>query len=133
MTNKLIGKIIKSIYLADDKTAIRFDLDNGKIIIGICYSECCSSTWIENIEDPENIINSSVISVDDLPLDDLPLEMENNDGNMIEFYGIKITTNKGYCVIDYRNESNGHYGGDLIFPSSISDYSICRLGWDKII
>ena len=31
-------------------------------------------------------------------------------------YGVKITTDKGHIVIDYRNASNGYYGGNLSWP-----------------
>lgn len=32
------------------------------------------------------------------------------------YYGCKITTGKGYALIDYRNSSNGYYGGSLSWP-----------------
>lgn len=30
--------------------------------------------------------------------------------------GFKVTTDKGVIVIDYRNASNGYYGGSLSWP-----------------
>lgn len=35
------------------------------------------------------------------------------DCDCVEYYGLKITTDKGRAVIDYRNNSNGYYGGSL--------------------
>lgn len=32
----------------------------------------------------------------------------------VRYYGLKITTDKGRAVIDYRNDSNGYYGGNLV-------------------
>lgn len=32
----------------------------------------------------------------------------------VAYYGLKITTEKGRAVIDYRNDSNGYYGGSLM-------------------
>ncbi len=29
------------------------------------------------------------------------------------YYGVKFTTTAGRCTIDYRNDSNGYYGGSL--------------------
>ena len=31
----------------------------------------------------------------------------------VAYYGLKITTDNGRAVIDYRNSSNGYYGGSL--------------------
>jgi len=31
----------------------------------------------------------------------------------VAYYGLKITTEKGRAMIDYRNDSNGYYGGWL--------------------
>ena len=38
------------------------------------------------------------------------------DCDCVQYYGAKITTNKGDMVIDYRNDSNGYYGGDIVWP-----------------
>ena len=29
---------------------------------------------------------------------------------------MKITTDRGHIIVDYRNESNGYYGGSLSWP-----------------
>ena len=31
----------------------------------------------------------------------------------VKYYGLKITTEHGRAVIDYRNDSNGYYGGSI--------------------
>lgn len=31
----------------------------------------------------------------------------------VKYYGLKITTDKGRAVIDFRNDSNGYYGGTI--------------------
>ena len=55
-------------------------------------------------------------------MEDLELgnEDKEDDGvsEYIQYYGLKITTNKSRCTIDYRNSSNGYYGGylDLVSP-----------------
>ena len=133
--NILVGKVIKEIYLADDKKAIRFDLDNGEIIIARCDADCCSVTYIENIEDPENIIGNPVTSAEDIELnkDDGVAE----DGDVLTFYGFKIKTIKGDCIVDYRNESNGYYGGWLSWPEEsfyggVNDQNVSKEEWRKV-
>lgn len=44
---------------------------------------------------------------------DMPDLGSTNEDACIAYYGMKITTEKGRCVIDYRNSSNGYYGGSL--------------------
>jgi hypothetical protein len=35
------------------------------------------------------------------------------DVDVVAYYGLKITTETGIAVLDYRNDSNGYYGGSL--------------------
>lgn len=109
----LIGKTITKIMIAEDKKAILFITTEGDIK-ALCDAECCSHTWIENIELPVNGFPATVLSVDNLEMPDLGSP---DDYDVIAYYGFKITTDKGDIIIDYRNSSNGYYGGDLIFPS----------------
>lgn len=132
--NELVGKMIKAVYLASDKKAIKFDIDGFPPIIARCDGDCCSSTWIENIELPENMIGT-VVSAEDVAMPDLG---DMKDRDVIRYYGFKIQTEKGYCLFDYRNESNGYYGGSLEWPSSEYFYggvygqNVSNEEWEKI-
>lgn len=106
----LIGKTITAIELASDKKAIRFTVD-GETIVAKCDGDCCSSTWIESIEMPAGGLPAKVMDANDL---DLP--SQDKDGDLIQFYGLKLITDKGELILDYRNESNGYYGGNLCWP-----------------
>ena len=110
--NPLVGKKITAVYLANDKKAIKFDVEGAAPIIANAEGACCSSTWIEYVESPENLIGI-VQAVENVNMPDRgsPGEYE-----VITYYGCKILTNKGSCLLDYRNESNGYYGGGLSWP-----------------
>lgn len=108
----LIDKIITAVYLSSDKTAIKFDFDGGDVL-SFAEGECCSYSWIEHVENPENLIGASVLSVVDKDMPDLG---DQPDHDCMSYYGLEITTAKGYCLIDYRNDSNGYYGGCLVWP-----------------
>ena len=110
MTNILVGRTIKDMKLADDKKAILFVTDSGDVVARM-DGDCCSSTWAEHIEMVP--LPALVVSVDDIDMPDLgsPDKYE-----VIAYYGCKITTDKGYIIIDYRNESNGYYGGNISWP-----------------
>ena len=111
--NPLIGKTITAIRVAMDKEAIRFDLQGGDSIVVRVDAECCSSTWIESLDMPSLILGSPVVSVEDIEMPDLG---QPDQYDVIAYYGCKIVTAKGSCVIDYRNSSNGYYGGNLSWP-----------------
>lgn len=110
--NPLIGKTIVRIEIAADKGALRFVLTDGECVVH-ADGDCCSHTWIEHIDLPALGFPALVTAVDDL---DLNKPDEEVDYETIQFYGCKISTDKGEIVVDYRNSSNGYYGGNLSWP-----------------
>lgn len=119
--NPLIGKTVRALFIADDKKALKFVLNDDTELVVRADGDCCSSSWVEEIQGVEQLIGSPVVSVDDV---DGVQETTNDDENFecLQFYGCKITTEKGYALIDYRNSSNGYYGGNLVWPGSDYDY-----------
>lgn len=118
--NVLIGKTIQSILLADDQQAIKFVLSDGSEVVANCDGDCCSNTWIEDVNNPEFAIGSAVLDAVDI---DMPegwvaskTKHEDHYEEEMQYYGFKITTAKGVCTIEYRNSSNGYYGGNLSWP-----------------
>lgn len=107
----IVGKTLTSVELASDKEAIRFTFGE-ETVVARCDADCCSHTWIEAVEMPAGGLPAKILAVSelDLPSQDTP------DGDLIQFYGLKLTTDKGDLVLDYRNESNGYYGGGLSWP-----------------
>lgn len=114
MENKLIGKKIVDVKIAEDKLAMLFVCDNGEELVVRVDADCCSYTWIESVELPALGFPFTVIACDDLDMNKEPLE--NEEYECLQFYGAKIITDKGDMVIDYRNDSNGYYGGDIVWP-----------------
>lgn len=113
MSHILIGKRVVKVSINGDHDTLLFELAVGPAINAKFRSECCSTTWVESIDAPDALIGT-VRSVENL---DLPGFMkEIGDMQYLQYYGCKITTDNGTCVIDYRNSSNGYYGGDLDWP-----------------
>lgn len=114
MTHVLQGKTITKAELATDKHAIRFSILGEEPIIARTEGDCCSVSWIEHVELPAGGFPAVVHEVQDLALpgscEDHPIY------DCLQVYGLKITTDKGDMVIDYRNSSNGYYGGSLVWP-----------------
>lgn len=112
----LNGKTITAIDLASDQKAMRFHIADGSTIIARADGGCCSNSWIEHVEQPAMGFPASVLMVQDLELPGSTRDEE--DGDCLQVYGLKIVTDRGDITIDYRNESNGYYGGNLSWPES---------------
>jgi hypothetical protein len=117
-THCLGGKTIAAINVAADKEAIQFILADGSTVIARCDADCCSHTFIESIEAPAFGFPATVVKAVELDWDKEPLSDEEYE--CLQFYGFKIETDKGDIVIDYRNSSNGYYGGSLVWPDDES-------------
>lgn len=126
--NSLVGKTVVEVFLADDQEAIKFDViqDNTNAtifsIIARCDGDCCSHTWIEDVINPEVLIGSPVLSVEDLELPTelcgkTKLDSDSYYEEEMQYYGCAVKTDKGTCTIGYRNSSNGYYGGNLVWPN----------------
>lgn len=108
----LVGKTLSSVEVAADKKAIRFTVD-GEQIVAKCDGDCCSSTWIESVDMPAGGLPARILAVEDL---NMPEQPQADEYEVVAYYGLKLTTDKGDLVLDYRNESNGYYGGNLSWP-----------------
>ena len=109
----LVGKTITAVELSPDRFRLTPRTADGPVILRT-EGDCCSCTWIEALDDPEALLGT-VTAVEDLPMRDLGSvgTPYRPDVDIVSYYGLKVTTEKGRCVIDYRNDSNGYYGGSL--------------------
>jgi hypothetical protein len=113
--NVLVGKTITALKIANDRQALLFQTTDGEIVVDV-DADCCSYTWVEHIELPALGFPAAVIAVEELDMPDGKESTFHTDPECLAFYGCKIVTDKGEIVIDYRNDSNGYYGGSLSWP-----------------
>jgi len=110
----LIGKRVMEYKLtADHQILILFFIDGTHALLEV-DEDCCSHSWIESLDLPNNLFGT-ISKVEDIPMPDLGnINTEKHKKvACVKYYGLKITTNRGSCVIDYRNDSNGYYGGSI--------------------
>lgn len=115
----LIGKKLNSIKISSSKDTLVFNYEDNERMIAVLAAECCSHTWIEHCE-----INTSlaakIISIEEIEMPETP-DLEGNGeidpyyGGYVQCYALKINTDKGTIQFDFRNESNGYYGGAIEF------------------
>lgn len=110
--NVLTGKTIVDVQIASDKKALRFVTSDGEVVART-DGDCCSDTWVEHVDLPARGFPAVVQAVEDVDMPDLGSP---NNYDVIAYYGCRIITDKGEMLIDYRNSSNGYYGGNLVWP-----------------
>ena len=115
---RLLGHTITGFDITPDRYQIEFRLLNEKPVRCRTEGDCCSRSWIESIDDPAALLGV-VQDVEEIDMPDLgqlatPF-CEHPD--VVQYYGLKITTDKGRAVIDYRNDSNGYYGGEIVLAN----------------
>lgn len=87
-TNVLVGKTITGMQLAADKEAIRFQTTDGDIVAR-CGGDCCSHTWVENIESTLRGFPAVVASAEDVEMPDLG---DMPECEVVAYYGFRIVT-----------------------------------------
>jgi hypothetical protein len=111
----LVGKTMTGLKIAADRQALLFQTTDGDLEVGV-DADCCSYTWVEHIELPALGFPALVTAVEELDLPEGKPSEFHKDPDSLAFYGCKISTDRGEIVIDYRNDSNGYYGGSLSWP-----------------
>lgn len=105
----LVGSVIKTVSMNEDKTEIRFDFEDARLPLVIkAYGDCCSNSWFEHLAGFEALIGHKVVEVVDRPM---PEGTNDPNDQYIQYYGWTIVTARGRADLEMRNSSNGYYGG----------------------
>lgn len=114
MFKDIINKKIETVSLSKDKEKISFIFKDKTSKLYHVEGDCCSNSWIEHLEVPNNIKDAVIIDVQENSLGTIPANYEFNEYNVIKKYSTIFKTSKGDIVLEYRNSSNGYYGGYLV-------------------
>lgn len=130
----LLNQTIVAILVADDGDAIKFVLADGREVIAICDGDCCSSTWIEEVNDPEAALGLVTKAEDiELPEEFQQATKTTYSEDEMKYYGFAIETPRGRCLIAYRNSSNGYYGGRLMWSGDhYAHYNLSNTNWKPL-
>ena len=109
MFEKLLNRKIVEVRNLNDGMAFEIEFEDGIQRFEV-YADCCSSSWIEHLDVPSNVKGSTLLSIDEQTI--------SNDSHpeydCLQVYETRFRTNKGDIVLEYRNSSNGYYGGSLV-------------------
>jgi hypothetical protein len=110
----LEGETVTALYMMPDGSSLHFETARGGYIGFQVDGDCCSQSYFHEIDGIDSLLGATVATFSEMNLpENLINHFDSNysGGESNQFYGIRIITNKGYCAIVFRNESNGYYGG----------------------
>lgn len=122
----LVGKKIISVSINPDKTTLKFNLEAGPFNLPFiafdAEGDCCSNSWFNNITGIANLLGEEVVEVESKaePSESKPNTTDHGEEEM-SYYGVTLKTKKGFCDIEFRNSSNGYYGGYLTLNEGPTD------------
>jgi len=108
-----------SVSLNDSKDIVTFTFQDGGMIQYSVEGDCCSHSWIEHLEVPNEVNYRTLVSVEDSPMDTPDAAIPDNEYEVIQSYRTTFRLDNGEAItLEYRNSSNGYYGGYLIRVNS---------------
>lgn len=108
--NAMLGQKIASVELDKGKDLLTITFQSGHTQSFSTEGDCCSHSWIEHLELPNDIVGATLLSVEERSFG----EIESEDGkeyDSLKSYQTLFKTDRGYISVEYRNSSNGYYGG----------------------
>lgn len=117
---RLLNEKIDYVLIDSNSELLIFKTNNNTFLYQV-EAECCSETWIESISNVNNLIGEMVLSVERKQFNNLYIEIAKSEDERecLEIFGYTIKTMKGYTDIEFRNESNGYYGGDVRYLGNV--------------
>lgn len=110
--NELVGKTFSSVLMSEGNDYLVFK-GTDAIVAYLASGDCCSVSWFEAITNVENLIDSEILSVESKEFE-VPEDPEGKF-DCLQCFGWTIKTAKGYADIEFRNDSNGYYGGEASY------------------
>lgn len=122
----MIGRRIASVTFDKAKDLLVFRFEDGHAQAFSTEGGCCSSSWIEHVEMPGDVAGATLLRVDDSATVDAtdddklnPVRTDDDYGShreheCLKVYHTRFSTDRGEIVVEFRNSSNGYYGGWLI-------------------
>ncbi len=111
---ELFKETIFRMYMDADKEYLVFRTMHGgtEYIIYTADAQCCSDSWFESITNPEYLVGNEIIGIEEkIEREEIVPETDDMSQRILRIYGYTFKTSQGYSDIEFRNSSNGYYGG----------------------
>jgi hypothetical protein len=103
------GRTIHAVYISDDKVYLTLELDDGYAHFWV-DGDCCSNTWIESVQLPALGMGGIIAEIIEHPTFE---DAASTEDDCVQVYQTILVTTMGEMMVEYRNASNGYYGGSI--------------------
>jgi hypothetical protein len=117
LVRKHLNKKIAGLSLNVSKDEVEISFQDGTSARFTTEGDCCSRSWIEHLEAPKDFVGAILLGVQDGGVAEPPDYEPHEDDECVKFYETRFHTDKGDIILEYRNSSNGYYGGSLVVLS----------------
>lgn len=113
---------IRHVFVNESKTKFFLQTEDPTEIFQFnCMGDCCSRTWIEHVTFEGEVFGQSVARAGNIKNGELFQAVGADfDTDQLLDYADVFETPRGKLTIEYRNASNGYYGGSLDYAGKIS-------------
>lgn len=118
---RLRGVVLRAVTTEGDGERVILTLADGTRRVYEAEGDCCSTSWVEHITVPPDIDGATVLrvseagyGVDATDAQRAECKTHRKRLDVLRVYQTVLTTDRGDVVIEYRNSSNGYYGGSLM-------------------
>ncbi len=130
MIDEIVGRRVSGVFRCGVPKINRdfaFTFSDGSCVYGSPDGDCCSYSWVEHINGVQDVIGQEIVSFENR------VEGGKKDPyyDYLSLYGTTLITKGGHRIdIDYRNASNGYYGGWLSWHLHENEFP--DAGWIRI-
>ncbi len=128
---RMVGRKLAAVTLDKAGDRITFSFADGCAQVFGVEGDCCSRSWIEHVETMGAVEGATLLAVEDSstidateddalnPMQTRPpqwegdTERQEREHDCLQVYRTTFKTDCGEIVLEYRNSSNGYYGGSL--------------------
>lgn len=130
----LLGSKVIAARLEEGESRLLFEMEGGSGVMWTVDGDCCSESWFADLVGVEDLAGATVTGVESVEMEALGYSTEDGRGRQEhdQVYGYKLTTDKGWCDIVFRNSSNGYYGGSMWATPATPEEMRASRGWLKI-
>lgn len=124
----LRGRPLSAVTITDSRTALTFEFVDGSKEKYVMDDDCCSVTWIEYLEQPTDLRGAVITGFDEPEISEADaaqctskarcsavaqVYLGQHAHDCVQYYRTVFHTDKGDIEVEYRNDSNGFYGGGM--------------------
>jgi len=112
---ELIGKKIVKVEIdSKQQHYLRFTTDTGEQLVYLADGDCCSESWFYSVSGLDCLLGQIVTAVEQINMGEIAEDGKSRQESD-ELYSVKLTTGRGVADVEFRNSSNGYYGGNVEF------------------